>query len=69
MLVGDNEFGAPWNDQFYRAIVEDESGECWEEMLILSGPKEYYYEELVEAAQSMFPYYNIKNIIEDAICG
>ena len=56
MLVSSNEFGAPWNDQYYtvRYITVDD---IFPEVgtLILSGPKNYDTEELYEEAKEMFP--------------
>ena len=46
MLVPDNEFGAPWNDQFYNVKYETMNGEIEEETMILDGPKKYSYPEL-----------------------
>jgi len=60
-------FGASWNDQFYWITVQDDYGEQWEEKLILSGPKDYNYDEIVEKATGMFPYYEIINIRPDEI--
>lgn len=66
MLI-DSEFGAPWNDQFYWVTVQDDEGIQWDERLVLSGPKIYSYDELVEFAVGMFPYYDIINIRPDEI--
>ncbi len=56
MLVADNEFGAPWNDQFYtvRYIIVD-TGEINTETMVLDGPKRYDYDELDQHARNMFP--------------
>jgi len=69
MLVSDNEFGAPWNDQFYWVTMLDEFGEPCEEMLTISGPRYYDKQELFEAAQAMFPYCKILTVDDYAICG
>ena len=61
MLVSDNEFGAPWNDQFYKVKYESMDGEILEENLTLDGPKQYSYAELRHKAVLMF---NPKRIIE-----
>lgn len=54
MIINENEFGAPWNDQFYDVTfyfrmeingVEFKS-EQLENMFVLSGPKYYDYDEL-----------------------
>lgn len=42
MLVNDNEFGAPWNDQFYEVqLVNVDTGIPSIEIMVLSGPREY----------------------------
>lgn len=61
MLVADNEFGAPWNDQFYKVKYESMNGTIEEDVLTLSGPKQYSYWELCHKAVLMF---NPKKIIE-----
>ncbi len=63
MLVADNEFGAPWNDQFYEVeyIIVD-TGEPNKETMVLDGPKKYSVEELHEKAANMFPNALIINI-------
>lgn len=66
-MLMDSRFGAPWNDQFYWITVQDDYGEQWEEKLILSGPKDYDYDEIIEKATGMFPYYEIINIRPDEI--
>lgn len=68
MLIDSNTYGAPWNDQFYWVTVQDDEGKQWEERLVLSGPKYYDYEDLIEEASNMFPYYEIINIRPDEIC-
>ena len=69
MLVSDNEYGAPWNDQFYWVTVEDETGSQWDEVLTLSGPYTYSDQELQREAEGMFPEYNIIKVREYAIRG
>lgn len=56
MLVADNEFGAPWNDQFYtvRYIIVD-IGKINTETMVLDGPKHYSEDELYDHARNMFP--------------
>lgn len=63
MLVADNEFGAPWNDQFYEVqyIVVD-TAEPRTEIMTLDGPKKYSVEELHKKAANMFPNALIINI-------
>ncbi len=68
MWVSDNEFGAPWNDQFYIVTVRNEDDIEWEEMLTLSGPRDYDDEDLLIAAQGMFPQVDIINIKPYEIC-
>lgn len=58
MIVNENEFGAPWNDQFYRVTfyfqLELENIKFTSEQLeitfCLSGPCNYEYSELKEHA-------------------
>lgn len=69
MLVSDNEYGAPWNDQFYWVTVEDETESQWDEILTLSGPYNYSDQELQKEARGMFPEYNIIKVREYAIRG
>ena len=69
MLVSDNEYGAPWNDQFYWVTVEDEMGYQWHEVLTLSGPYNYNDQELVKEAEGMFPEYNVIKVRKYAIRG
>ena len=65
MLVADNEFGAPWNDQFYTVeYIEVDTGEPGTEIMTLSGPKKYDEDELYEAARNMFPNAMILNICD-----
>lgn len=65
MLVADNEFGAPWNDQFYMVeYIEVDTGEPGKELMTLSGPKKYDDEDLYEAARDMFPNALILNICD-----
>ena len=69
MLIADNEFGAPWNDQFYRIrmiSIEESVPDIIEEILTLSGPKKYDEDELYEKAKNMFPHYLILNITCDS---
>ena len=63
-----NEFGAPWNDQFYKVrmiSIEEDLPEIIEEILTLSGPKDYDEEELYKAAKDMFPHHLILDITCD----
>ena len=62
MLIDDNKFGAPWNDQFYWVYLKDEDGKQWEELLTLSGPKNYDDIDLLSYAKGMFPNYEIVDI-------
>lgn len=62
MLIDKNEYGAPWNDQFYWITIQDDEGVQWEELLTLSGPKVYTHKEILNSAINMFPYYEIVNI-------
>ena len=69
MLVADNEFGAPWNDQFYKVrmmSIEETIPDIVEEILTLSGPREYDEDELYEEAKNMFPHHLILNITCDS---
>ena len=68
MLVSDNEYGAPWNDQFYWVTVEDEEGNRWDELLTLSGIRDYDAEDLLTSAAWMFPQYNVIEIRPYEIC-
>ena len=65
MLVADNEFGAPWNDQFYtvRYIIVN-TGEINTETMVLDGPKRYSEDELYDHAKNMFPNALILNICD-----
>lgn len=56
MLISDNEFGAPWNDQFYEVRYITMDGDVETETMVLSGPKEYDEEELYKKAQEYFNY-------------
>lgn len=49
MLVSDNEYGAPWNDQFYKVILMNEQG-TYTDVMCLSGPKDYSDDELMDYA-------------------
>jgi hypothetical protein len=60
MTINENEYGAPWNDQFYDVVfyfkltLDDilfTSGNL-ETSFTLSGPKQYSYSELKIAAES-----------------
>lgn len=56
MLVADNEFGAPWNDQYYQVryiTIDDPIPNI--DIMTLSGPKNYDIEELYEKAKNMLP--------------
>ena len=64
MLVSDNEYGAPWNDQFYWVEFEDENGVIARDLLTLSGPANYTEEELLASAEAEFPNFDIINIEE-----
>ena len=68
MWISDNEFGAPWNDQFYIVTVRNEDNEEWDEMLTLSGPRNYDDYDLLESARGMFPQLEIVNIKPYEIC-
>lgn len=61
MLVSDNEYGAPWNDQFY-LVTYEEDGRIQREVVALDGPKEYDEYDLLENVQGMFPNVIITNI-------
>lgn len=61
MLVNDNEYGAPWNDQFY-LVTYKEDDEVQKEIVVLDGPKKYDDYDLKEMAQGMFPSADIINI-------
>lgn len=61
MLVNDNEYGAPWNDQFY-LVTYKENDEVQKEVIVLDGPKKYDDYDLKEKAQGMFPSADIINI-------
>ena len=58
MIINENEYGAPWNDQFYDVTfyfkLELEGVEFTSEQLeitfCLSGPRNYSYSELKEYA-------------------
>lgn len=69
MLIADNEFGAPWNDQFYKVrmiSIDKDLPDIIEEVLTLDGPKKYDEDELYEKAKNMFPHYLILNITCDS---
>ena len=61
MLINDNEYGAPWNDQFY-LVTYKEDDEVQKEIITLNGPKKYDEYDLKEVAQRMFPSANIIDI-------
>ncbi len=63
MLVADNEFGAPWNDQFYEVdfIYKDTEYPDFD-VMTLNGPKDYTMEELWEKAVNLYPHCKIINI-------
>lgn len=65
MLVSDNEFGAPWNDQFYNVkhIVVD-TAEPATDVMILPGPRKYSEQDLYEEAMKEFP----NSLIIDISC-
>lgn len=67
MLINDNAYGAPWNDQFYWVTYVNEDGQEYTEQLVLSGPKDYFPEELMENAEAMFPNVSILNVESDEI--
>lgn len=68
MLINDNEYSAPWNDQFYIVTVRNEDNIEWEETLTLSGPRDYDDYDLLEAARGMFPQLEIVDIRPYEIC-
>lgn len=68
MLVNDNEYGAPWNDQFYWVTMEDFDGKQFRDLLTLSGPDNYTDKELIKAAKGMFPEYDIIKVEKYEIC-
>lgn len=68
MLVDDNEFGAPWNDQFYWVTTQDEFWDTSKELLTLSGPMNYTQLELERSAKRMFPGFDIIKVEKDEIC-
>ena len=61
MIINENEYGAPWNDQFYNVVFYFKltlgnvlfTSENLETSFTLSGPKQYSYSELKKAAESM----------------
>ena len=53
MLVNDNEYGAPWNDQFYVVTYEFEE-DVFTEVMVLSGPYKYSDRELINNAHINF---------------
>lgn len=61
MIINENEYGAPWNDQFYNVVFYFKltlgdilfTSENLETSFTLSGPKQYSYSELKKAAKSM----------------
>ena len=63
MLVNDNEYGAPWNDQFYEVAYEDDE-EIITDTIVLSGPKHYTTDELKSQVYSNFGYVDIISIKE-----
>lgn len=56
MLAADNEFGAPWNDQFYEVRYITLNGDIITETMTLPGPRRYDDEELYNHAQEFFNY-------------
>ena len=63
MLIDDNEYGAPWNDQYY-VVTYDCDGEIATDTMVLSGPRRLDYDELKVNAQMSFGMYPILNIQE-----
>lgn len=61
MLVNDNEYGAPWNDQFYVVTYELDE-DIITDTMVLSGPYHYTYDDLMENALMTFGMVNILNI-------
>ena len=56
MLINDNEYGAPWNDQFYVVTYKDEDTDCiYSEHMVLDGPRTYTSDELKVFAEGGFP--------------
>ena len=53
MLIDENAYGAPWNDQFYRVTLQNENG-TYKDIMCLSGPKNYSEDELFDAACGYF---------------
>lgn len=61
MTTYNEQFGAPWNDQFYNVVFYFKlilgnvlfTSENLETSFTLSGPKQYSYSELKKAAESM----------------
>ncbi len=61
MIIYNEEFGAPWNDQLYNVVFYFKltlgnvlfTSENLETSFTLSGPKQYSYSELKRAAESI----------------
>lgn len=60
MLINDNAYGAPWNDQFYVVTYETDE-DIITETMVLSGPCHYTYDDLMVNAQMHFG--NLVNIL------
>lgn len=62
-MLNDNEFGAPWNNQYYDVrYIRPENGDIGVETMILPGPKEYDDEYLYNYAFEYFNHPLILNI-------
>lgn len=61
MLINDNEYGAPWNDQFY-VVTYKVDEDIFTEVMVLSGPRRYTNAELNAYAQMNFGNINVINI-------
>lgn len=61
MLINNNEYGAPWNDQFYVVTYEVDE-DVLTEVMVLSGPHKYTNIELNAYAQMNFGNINVISI-------
>lgn len=53
MLINDNEYGAPWNDQLYVVTYKLDEDEIVD-ALVLQGPYHYTDDEIATYARGMF---------------
>ena len=63
MLINDNEYNAPWNDQYY-IVAYDHDGEFTVDTMILPGPRKYTHDELKRYAEIEFGRFPILYIKE-----